>query len=40
MLLGTWLGPVHAWPWVLAVVVVKGGGGGVFQACYRLFRIK
>ena len=40
MLLGAWLGPVQAWPWVLAVVLVKGGGGGVFQACYRLFRIK
>jgi hypothetical protein len=40
MLLGAWLGPVQAWPWVLAVVVVKGAGGGVFQACYRLFRIK
>lgn len=22
MLLGTWLGPVQAWPWVLAVVLV------------------
>jgi hypothetical protein len=39
MLLGAWLGPVQAWPWVLAVVLVKGGGGGaLFQACYRLFR--
>ncbi|MGI4862759.1 MAG: hypothetical protein ACRYFZ_02475 [Janthinobacterium lividum] len=40
MLLGAWLGPVQAWPWVLVVVLVKGGGGGVFQGCYRLFRIK
>jgi hypothetical protein len=40
MLLGAWLGPVGAWPWILAVVLVKGGGGGVFQACYRLFRLK
>jgi hypothetical protein len=40
MLLGAWLGPVQAWPWVLAVVLVKGCGGGVFQACYRLFRVK
>jgi len=40
MLLGAWLGPVQAWPWVLAVALVKGAGGGVFQVCYRLFRIK
>jgi hypothetical protein len=40
MLLGAWLGPVQAWPWLLAIVLVKGAGGGVFQLCYRLFRIK
>lgn len=40
MLLGAWLGPAGAWPWVLAVGLVKGGGGGVFQACYRAFRIR
>jgi hypothetical protein len=39
MLLGAWLGAAGAWPWVLAVAMVKGAGGGVFQACYRLFRI-
>jgi hypothetical protein len=40
MLLGAWLGPAGAWPWLLAVALVKGLGGGVFQTCYRLFRIK
>lgn len=39
MLLGAWLGPAGAWPWVLAVVAVKAAGGGVFQACYRWFRL-
>jgi hypothetical protein len=39
MLLGAWLGPAGAWPWLLAVALVKGGGGALFQACYRLFRI-
>ena len=39
MLLGAWLGPVQAWPWVLAVALVKAGGSSVFQACYRLFRV-
>jgi hypothetical protein len=40
MLLGAYLGAAGAWPWVLAVAVVKGAGGGVFQVCYRLFRVK
>ncbi|RYY21345.1 MAG: hypothetical protein EOO36_01025 [Cytophagaceae bacterium] len=40
MLLGAWLGPGHGWYWALAVAAVKGAGGGVFQACYRLFRVK
>ncbi|MGI4864619.1 MAG: hypothetical protein ACRYFZ_11915 [Janthinobacterium lividum] len=39
MLLGVWLGPVQAWPWLLAIVLIKGGGGALFQGCYRLFRI-
>jgi hypothetical protein len=39
MLLGSWLGPVQALPWLLALAAVKGGGGALFQLCYRLFRI-
>jgi hypothetical protein len=40
MLLGAYLGATGAWPCMVAVAVVKGAGGGVFQVCYRLFRIK
>lgn len=38
-LLGCWLAQAGPLAWVLALAAVKAGGGAVFQACYRLFRV-
>jgi len=40
VLLGYWLMPAGPWVMLLAVAAVKAGGGGVFQFCYRAFRVK
>lgn len=39
-LLGCWLSAHGVWWWVAALAAVKAGGRGLFQVCYRLFRIK